>query len=186
MVCHTVCCYRRLEAVLLLLLNNNSIWIEIYSQRCTAQDLWVCAELQSCEGFVLLLCIWHSTWKNWILLILKFWIDNEKPTLREASTETTVAATGVWPKADINDVLRRGDWKRKSVATHVGKQRRRYSWTIVDLQRDTDVYTYTYTYKHAYINTEGVQHFFVVLLQEISGSEKNLWGTKSQSILSTI
>lgn len=60
-----------------------------------------------------------------------------KPTLREASTEATVVATGIGPKTNIDAVLGGGDGVRKTGATHTGKQRRRYGWTIMDLQRQT-------------------------------------------------
>lgn len=50
-----------------------------------------------------------------------------------------MAATGVGPKANIDGVLGGGDGGRKTGATHMDKQRRRYGWTIMDLQRDRHV-----------------------------------------------
>lgn len=62
-----------------------------------------------------------------------YWPKQKKPTFREASTEAAVISTGVWPEANIDAVLGGGDRTRKTVATHVGKQRWRWSRTVVDL-----------------------------------------------------
>lgn len=58
--------------------------------------------------------------------------DGCTTSLREASAEATVAATGVGPKANIDGVLGGGDGGRKTGATHMCKQRRRSGWTIID------------------------------------------------------
>ena len=45
---------------------------------------------------------------------------------------------GVGPEANIDGVLGGSDGGR-SGATHKGKQRGRYAWTVMDLKRDTNM-----------------------------------------------